>query len=63
MKRDVIPVCSVHNRFQDNGGRWHDCGKDNEDLNEHAVYVCPQNWYELESPCDHCENEQYKLKL
>jgi hypothetical protein len=53
MKRDSIPVCSVHNKFQTSNGRWLN---KSEDLDNHIVYTHSQEAEMLESPCDECDN-------
>jgi len=60
MKRDVIPVCSVHNRFQTQDGTWLD---KSEDFDEHVIFACTQDVDEIEGPCDQCENKQYKIEI
>lgn len=53
MKRDVIPVCSVHERFQTVRGRWL---PKSEDFQHHVIYTHSQNAYIQESPCDKCDD-------
>lgn len=52
--RDIVPVCSVHNKFQTENGRWLDSGFEQSNLRKHAVFACTQDYDELESPCDEC---------
>lgn len=52
-KRDAVPVCSVHDKFQTAHGRW--LRKD-EGYTEHLAFACVENVCELESPCDECED-------
>ena len=53
VKRDYIPVCTVHNRFQTQNGRWLNVS---EDYHEHVVYTCSQDHEDIESPCDKCDD-------
>ena len=52
-KRDVIPVCSVHSRFQTQNGRWLD---KEPDFDNHIIYTQSQDALILESPCDKCDD-------
>jgi len=51
--RDIIPVCSVHNKFQTERGRWLD---KSEDFDNHIIYTKSQDASILESPCDECDD-------
>lgn len=54
MKRDIIPVCTVHNRFQTRNGRWID--NSFGELEKHKEFCCVDNVTELETPCDLCDD-------
>ena len=61
MKRDVIPICTIHDRFQTSNGRW--LNKP-EDFNSHVVHTGSQEASLIESPCDKCDiPSQLKLNL
>lgn len=51
--RDVIPVCSVHDKFQTPNGRWL---YKSEDFDEHVIYTGSQDAEIIETPCDECED-------
>jgi len=53
MKRDVIPVCSVHGRFQTINGRWLNI---NEDLKPHIEFTNSSGASTFESVCDLCDD-------
>lgn len=52
MKREEIPVCKTHNRFQTENHRWLNTS---EDLDNHIVYTHSQDALLVDSPCDKCE--------
>lgn len=52
-KRDIIPVCSVHDKFQTVNGRWLN---KSEGFANHVVYTHSQDASILESPCDECDD-------
>ena len=60
MKRDIIPVCSVHARFQTEHGRWLN---KSEDYQNHIVYTHSQGASILESTCDLCESDPDQLQF
>tara|TARA_R110000851_G_scaffold212649_3_gene365356 strand:- start:916 stop:1101 length:186 start_codon:yes stop_codon:yes gene_type:complete len=61
MKRDIIPICSVHEKFQTVNGRWLDKG---EDFAQHIAYSKSQEAFLMESPCDQCDDpKQLNLKI
>lgn len=61
MKRDVIPVCSVHGRFQTTNGRWLE---KSEDFDQHVIFTGSQDASIIESPCDQCDDPtQLKIEF
>lgn len=59
--RDIIPVCTVHDKFQTVNGRWL---KKSEDFDAHVIYTHSQEASLIESPCDECDNpKQLNLDL
>ena len=53
MKRDSIPICTVHDRFQSTNGRWFDRS---EDFVPHVVHTHSQDSSLIETPCDKCDD-------
>lgn len=53
MKRDSIPVCSVHDKFQTVNGRWLN---KSEDFDNHIIFTQSQDAEILECPCDECDS-------
>lgn len=52
-KRDSVPYCTVHNKFQTQNGRWLDAS---EDLGEHLTFNGLTRDSLMESPCDECDD-------
>lgn len=52
-KRDSIPVCTVHGKFQTTNGRWF---VQSEDFDNHVIYTGSQEAELIESPCDECDD-------
>ena len=57
-KRDSIPVCTVHGRFQTTNGRWF---VQSEDFDNHVVYTGSQKAELNETPCDICNDPEQLL--
>ena len=57
MKIDIIPVCTIHDKFQTENGRWLN---KTEDFDNHVVYTHSQQASIIESPCDECEDPSQK---
>jgi len=59
MARDIIPVCTVHDKFQTTNGRWLN---KSEDFVPHVVHTLSQDAYLIETPCDECDDPRERLK-
>jgi len=45
--------CQVHNKFQTQNGRWLDAGYNQEEMNEHLIFIGSQAESDI---CDECQN-------